>query len=389
MHEGVTKARTVTIALPAGHSRRVRREEHAPLVESGHTTTRTCHVEGHAVIVTEGPGFLDFQLVPEGGEEPSNMQVHRVIPGLSVVFYAFNSPRCHVFNDSQIVRTVAQESPRSRPMLEINICRGGTFRTLDGDRRSIVVLQQGDISLAVTSLKDGTRAPKGASECDWVLEIPTSRYRGIGLIVDIEAVERSAGALLEDLDIDLRGLAAAYRLDERIFVMPSGDGIDRIADKLEYDHDVGRATLMKVGALELLACIQVRSVPEGSLERPKFSVEAIRLVRDARNFAVRGYRTRYSISDLARRFSMSATAFKTTFREVYGESYACYMRRVRLKRARAMLAEGARVTEVATDVGYENPSKFTSAFRKEFGESPSAYRERMTESSGSTRGAHA
>lgn len=355
------------------------------MVDSEHRATRTCHVGGHTVTVTEGRGFLDFQLVPEGGEEPSNMQVCRVTPGLSVVFYAFNSPRCHVFNDSQIVRTVAQESPRPRPMLEINVCRGGTFRTLDGNRRSIVVLRQGDISLAVTSLRDGTRAPKGASECDWVLEIPTSRYRGIGLIVDMEAAERALGGPLDDLGIDLRKLSSTYRLDERIFVMPSGDRIDRIADKLEFDHDGERSALMKVGALELLACIQDRSAPEGSLERPEFSIESMRLVRDARNFAVRDYRTRYSIADLARRFSMSATAFKATFREVYGESYACYMRRIRLERTKALLSEGARVAQAAAAVGYENPSKFTSAFRKEFGESPSAYRDRTSKTGASPR----
>ena len=44
--------------------------------------------------------------------------------------------------------------------------------------------------------------------------------------------------------------------------------------------------------------------------------------------------------------------------------------------AAALLASGARVAEAAVRVGYANPSKFSSAFKREYGTAPSEWRRR-------------
>jgi AraC-like DNA-binding protein len=51
----------------------------------------------------------------------------------------------------------------------------------------------------------------------------------------------------------------------------------------------------------------------------------------------------------------------------------------RLLRAMALLAEpGTTVLRVATDVGFDSVSAFTRAFRRYTGETPTAYRRRIT-----------
>ena len=59
-----------------------------------------------------------------------------------------------------------------------------------------------------------------------------------------------------------------------------------------------------------------------------------------------------------------------------GDTFAALVRRRRLERAAALLAEArnpATVTEIAASVGFDGPASFSRAFRREFGLPPHAY----------------
>ena len=58
-------------------------------------------------------------------------------------------------------------------------------------------------------------------------------------------------------------------------------------------------------------------------------------------------------------------------------SLYAYLREYRLQTAQKLLAEtDASIAEIAHRVGYENPNKFSSAFRQVFGMTPTEYRKR-------------
>jgi AraC-like DNA-binding protein len=159
--------------------------------------------------------------------------------------------------------------------------------------------------------------------------------------------------------------------------MSEDKGIGKAVDAIEFHRKNGSATLLRLGVLELLARIDARAVPPVSLARLECSLETVRLTREARNHAVSHLSARHTIDDISRMFKMSSTVFKNAFRELYGEPYARYMTQIRMEQAEALLTEGGLVLSVAQAVGYESPSKFTAAFKRTFGESPSAYRDRM------------
>ena len=60
------------------------------------------------------------------------------------------------------------------------------------------------------------------------------------------------------------------------------------------------------------------------------------------------------------------------FRAETGMAIGEWRRRVRLFHALRLLEAGARVTDVAYDIGYTTPSAFAVAFRRQFGASPRA-----------------
>lgn len=81
------------------------------------------------------------------------------------------------------------------------------------------------------------------------------------------------------------------------------------------------------------------------------------------------------LPELARLAGLNEAKLKAGFRTHFGSTVYGYLRQHRLDEAHRLLRQGRyNVTEVATRVGYANPSKFAAAFRAQFGISPSHVR---------------
>lgn len=83
------------------------------------------------------------------------------------------------------------------------------------------------------------------------------------------------------------------------------------------------------------------------------------------------YSEALTVDDLSRAAGLSRFHFSRMFREALGTSPYGYLQRVRLERARELLAHGHSVTEAALSVGYRDLGRFARAFREHFGCAPS------------------
>jgi AraC-like DNA-binding protein len=80
-----------------------------------------------------------------------------------------------------------------------------------------------------------------------------------------------------------------------------------------------------------------------------------------------------SLADWARSAGASERTLARLFRRQTGMTFGAWRQRLRLLLAIARLAEGAPVTAVAYELGYESPSAFVAMFRRELGEPPGRY----------------
>jgi AraC-like DNA-binding protein len=83
-----------------------------------------------------------------------------------------------------------------------------------------------------------------------------------------------------------------------------------------------------------------------------------------------------SMAALARHAGASTSTLLRAFRSEVGCSPGAYWRNRKLDEALMALRSGRSVADVATRVGYENPTAFGFAFRRRFGRPPSAFRPR-------------
>ena len=72
---------------------------------------------------------------------------------------------------------------------------------------------------------------------------------------------------------------------------------------------------------------------------------------------------------------MNPAALKEVCKSVYGTSIAAHLKEHRLEKAAQLLREtDLTMAEIARQVGYESQSKFTAAFKEQYGLLPTAYR---------------
>jgi AraC-like DNA-binding protein len=92
-----------------------------------------------------------------------------------------------------------------------------------------------------------------------------------------------------------------------------------------------------------------------------------------RDLLATGYQSRILLEQVAREACLSEFHFHRLFRATFGETPHDFLTRLRMDRARRMLASERTVTEVCFEVGYGSLGSFSSKFRAQFGRSPAEF----------------
>lgn len=142
-----------------------------------------------------------------------------------------------------------------------------------------------------------------------------------------------------------------------------------------------RAATWPPGALdargERIAAVildEIRTLPVDALGLPL--PRDARLLRIARAILA-DPSTERSLEEWAAWAATSARSLSRHFVLETGFTFTAWRQRARLLRALEMLADGAAVTAIALELGYSTPSTFIGLFKRTFGATPAAYRERL------------
>ena len=119
----------------------------------------------------------------------------------------------------------------------------------------------------------------------------------------------------------------------------------------------------------------IEQVMDVACPRWREEAEQVKIIREIHDDLAQHMDRRATIEELAHRYLINPTTLKTVFKEVYGSSLAAHMKEHRMERAAALLREtDLSVAQIAGQVGYESQSKFTAAFKEQFGQLPKEYR---------------
>lgn len=287
-----------------------------------------------------------FHLENESGT--GEITIYQVFPGMELVY-----------NDIHMAYCNKQQEP-APGMMEINYCKEGRCECLFGEHQ-YCYMSAGDLSFC--SLQENGHQS----------EFPTSHYHGITVTIDFSAVTEEMQRVLALLSVDLERIKELSRRTD-FTIIRANPSVEHIFSELYTVPAKIRYGYIRVKILELLLVLTELSPMEERVERVHFSEKQIEAVKQIHAFLVAHFNEHYTIEYLSERYEISPTVMKKCFKGVYGDSVYSYIRKYRLQIAERLLREGRlTVGEIASQIGYLNPNKFTSAFRAEYGVPPIEY----------------
>lgn len=298
--------------------------------------------------VCENDDCAVFLLRDESGE--GIMTVYDVFPGVYLLYNDFHMEHC---------------SSGFRPKQEmfcIDHCREGRIEWKIKQNKYVYV-EAGDIQIN-----------SRAYHCQ-DFRFPLKHYHGLTIGFCIEEAKESLLHVMDGFSVDLRKLKKKFCSEDKAFIMRAGKQIEYVFSELYNLTDHVRVPYFKIKVLELLLFLDATEVPEGGGERPYFYKSQVEKVKDIVALITGDLEQHYTLNDLSERFDFPLTSMKLCFKGVYGTSIYAYMKSYRMNAAALMLKNsGDSVVTIAGKVGYENASKFASAFQSVIGMSPSEYR---------------
>lgn len=86
----------------------------------------------------------------------------------------------------------------------------------------------------------------------------------------------------------------------------------------------------------------------------------------------------FTIKYLSERENISVSSLKTCFKDLYGNSIYAYKKQCRMEKSKQLLLKtDFKIYQIADQVGYLNPEKYTQAFKKAYGLTPTGYRKNI------------
>lgn len=169
-----------------------------------------------------------------------------------------------------------------------------------------------------------------------------------------------------------------WKVDMKIHHLLNEDGLAASLDRLVHlsinEQAKLKDTLLDLAMQEMIVRL-MQTQARGLLVRNHGKDASSNPMAGAINYLSQHLSENISMQELAAKAYMSRAKFFTKFKEMYGETPARFVQRLRLEKARSLLLETqASVSEIALSCGFENSSHFTTAFKRETGQTPSQYR---------------
>ena len=277
------------------------------------------------------------------------MTVYQVYPGIQLIYNDFEAAGCE------------WDSVIGSDVLEINHCREGRegSRLLSG---TCLYLGEGDLSIHTMD------------NCAPEMTFPLRHYRGITVALNLTFVSEHPTEILSEAGIDIFSFKEKFCANGGSFVMRAKNEIEHIFSELYSVPDCLQRPYFKLKVQELLLFLSMVDVAEEK-QREYYTSPQVEIVKQIHKRLISDLQERHTIEELSKEFLINTATLKSTFKGIYGQSIGAYMKEYRIRQAAALLRQTqATIAEIANKVGYENQSKFATAFRDVLKVTPAEYR---------------
>ncbi len=279
------------------------------------------------------------------------MTVYQVFPGVELLYSDVHM---------QLV-CLEERKTASDTIFEISHCREGRLEChVNGE---FWYLTPGDLTIARTNRISATSF------------FPLRHYHGITVRIDLSKTPNCLSCLLDDVTVRPQAIADKFCGEKGGFIARANPSFEHIFSELYSVPVAIQKGYFKVKVLELLLFLSALDTGKDELNERTYTRSQVTLAKEVSCYLNEHMNDRITIEQLSSCFHVSCAHIKNTFKGVYGVSVGAYIRTQKMESAAYMLESTDKsILEIAGEHGYDNGSKFASAFRAVKGMNPTEYR---------------
>lgn len=298
--------------------------------------------------ITLSPGRREYLFRNDTGD--AQVVVYELFPGVEV---AYASVHMDQFDFAE-----AEPGFRGR-YVGFHYCREGRIeQEIEGE---FFYLTPGDCSVV---LRD--RSVKRFS-------LPLRHYHGVSIGINPDVATDRFAAFMGNEDFTPMEIAARLCQGRHCAILRGVEPLRHIFTESYQVEERLRGEYLKVKLLELLYVLHQLDAaePPGAMV-PRTQAE---FVRQVAAYIAGHVHAKHTLAALSSRFGVSDTYLQSSFRAVYGMPVISFIRVQKMQCAAQVLIHTERsVDDIADEFGYVNESKFSAAFKRIMGDTPSTYR---------------
>lgn len=222
--------------------------------------------------------------------------------------------------------------------------------------------------------REGDLSIHTMDNCSPEMSFPLKHYRGISVVINLKIVAKNPSEILSESGIDILDFKEKFCAEGNCFVMRAKDEIEHIFSELYCVPDCLQKPYFKIKVQELFLFLCMVDVSKEK-QREQYTSPQVEVVREIHKKLTSNLQVRPTIEELSKEYLINTASLKDTFKGIYGQPIGAYMKEYRIKQAAVLLRQTQyTIAEVANQVGYENQSKFATAFRDVLKIAPAEYR---------------
>ncbi|MDD6919620.1 MAG: AraC family transcriptional regulator [Eubacteriales bacterium] len=254
------------------------------------------------------------------------------------------------------------EKKDSGDILQINHCLEGRIE-YSLNEQEYIFLEPGDMSINFVSDEE-------SHFC-----FPTGHYHGITIMIDTKKAPNCLSCFLDDVDVKPVALAEKFCKNKCGYISRSEECFEHIFSELYSVKDSIRKGYFKIKVLEILLFLSGMDINEKELDKRSYTKSQVELAKAISRYIADNLSEKITIDELSNIFHVSPTHLKNCFKGVFGVSVYVYIRTQKMAAAaRILKTTNLTIIDIASQMGYDNGSKFAKAFKDVVGVTPTEYR---------------
>ena len=311
--------------------------------------------------VTENDNCVVLRIQSPTGE--GYMTLYMVMKGVYVMFDEFHLESCE------------SEFKNMENVFCIDHCRQGRIEheNLLGSK---FYMESGDLKLGRRINHSGR------------IHMPNGYYYGMTIGFEVGEAEKSIKSEFPGIDIDIEAIVDKFSasdktnsIAEEYFIrrdslLENDEHIDHILAEMYNIPKEIRMELFKVKVMELLLRLKMLDKSLYKDDRLYIPASQAEKIKEVHKLIVESPGKNYTVENLSQMFGIPESTLRKNFREIYGSPIYKYIKKVKVNKAAELLKNDSnlKISDVAESVGYDNPSKFSAAFKDVMGLTPFEFR---------------